>query len=200
MADAPEIRVMTLADVEPVAAAMARAFFDDPLQVWAIPDEHVRRPLLTKMFAVLFEFLDLPYGMSYTDASRSTAAIWLPPVLHPPSEEAMEALIGLGGALGRASTRFQASQRAMDAVRPSEPHYYLQGLGTDPTCQGRGLASAALGPMLARTDSEQVPAYLESTKERNLPFYERHGFAVTGTIDVPPDGPRLWSMWRVPRA
>ncbi len=52
--------------------------------------------------------------------------------------------------------------------------------------------------MLARCDAQGIPAYLESTKERNVEFYEHHGFAVTGTIDVPTDGPTLWTMWREP--
>jgi hypothetical protein len=34
--------------------------------------------------------------------------------------------------------------------------------------------------------------------ERNVRFYERRGFRVTGTIDVPLGGPRLWAMWRDP--
>ena len=46
MSDGHEIRAMTLADVKPAAASLARAFSDDPLQVWAIPDEARRVPLL----------------------------------------------------------------------------------------------------------------------------------------------------------
>jgi GNAT superfamily N-acetyltransferase len=85
-------------------------------------------------------------------------------------------------------------------VHPEEPHWYLQGLGTDPPRQGEGLASAALEPVLARCDADGVPAYLESTRERNVAFYERHGWTVTGTIDVPEGGPRLWAMWREPQS
>jgi len=55
---------------------------------------------------------------------------------------------------------------------------------------------AVAGP--ASGDAEGLPAYLESSKESNVPFYERHGFAVTETFDLP-DGPRLWLMWRDPR-
>ena len=46
--------------------------------------------------------------------------------------------------------------------------------------------------------AEGVPAYLECTKQRNVAFYERHGFAVTGEIQVPDGGPVLWAMWRAP--
>jgi ribosomal protein S18 acetylase RimI-like enzyme len=84
-------------------------------------------------------------------------------------------------------------------VHPHDRHWYLQGLGTDPPLQRQGLASAALAPMLQRCDTDGVAAYLESTKERNVTFYERHGFRVTSTIDLPDRGPRLWLMWRDPQ-
>jgi len=189
---------MTLDDVKPAAASLARAFADDPLQVWAIPDEGRRVPLLQDCFAVLLEHVDLPHGLSYCDEHVSTAAIWLPPVLRKPAPDGIKALAALDTRLGDSGPRLHAAQDAMDAVRPAGAHYYLQGLGTDPPFQGQGLGSAAMQPVLARCDAERTPAYLESTKERNVAFYERHGFKVTGTIDVKPDGPRLWTMWRVP--
>ena len=71
--------------------------------------------------------------------------------------------------------------------------------GTDPDHQGQGLASAVMQPVLTRCDAEGVPAYLESTKERNVGFYEGHGFVVRSEEQIPLGGPQLWLMWREPR-
>ena len=44
-----------------------------------------------------------------------------------------------------------------------------------------------------------IPAYLESSKEKNVPLYERNGFKVTEVYTVPNGGPPIWLMWRDPR-
>ena len=55
-------------------------------------------------------------------------------------------------------------------------------------------------PMLERCDGEGVPAYLESSTERNRALYERNGFAMTERFHMPGRGPVVRSMWREPHA
>jgi GNAT superfamily N-acetyltransferase len=71
-------------------------------------------------------------------------------------------------------------------------------LGTDTAHQGKGIGSSLLAPILATCDEEGLPAYLESSKESNIPFYNRHGFEVSGEVKAK-DGPTLWPMYREPR-
>jgi hypothetical protein len=52
--------------------------------------------------------------------------------------------------------------------------------------------------VLERCDAEGLPAYLESSKASNVPFYERFGFRVTQDLQLAPDAPTLYGMWREP--
>jgi ribosomal protein S18 acetylase RimI-like enzyme len=83
----------------------------------------------------------------------------------------------------------------MDAAHPTEPHWYLPWFGVDCTNQGEGLGSALMAPCLEIVDRDHVPAYLDSTNPRNLSFYERHGFQVTGEAKAGACPP-LISMYR----
>ena len=177
---------------------MARAFWDDPLQVWAFPDDTTRLERLDGMFSLQIRQSSIPLGESYTDASRERR------VLDATRSRAARCLgTAVDGALvpivGDAISRIRAAYLVMMDAHPTESHFYLAGLGTDPDRQGIGLGSAVMAPVLERCDADGIPAYLESTKERNVLFYEHHGFAVTGTITPAPDGPTMWCMWRAPQ-
>lgn len=87
--------------------------------------------------------------------------------------------------------------REIERRHPVAPHFYLSVVGTEPKKQGEGIGSALLLPTLQRCDETGTAAYLESSKESNLRFYARHGFAVRERIELP-DGPPLWLMWREP--
>ena len=101
---------------------------------------------------------------------------------------------GLAG-LGRAMGAFSMVEK----MHPTEPHYYLLAIGVDPSKQGRGVGSSLLAPMTERCDRERMGAYLESSKERNVPLYERFGFKVRDEVRLPGGGPSIWPMWRDPR-
>jgi ribosomal protein S18 acetylase RimI-like enzyme len=59
------------------------------------------------------------------------------------------------------------------------------------------LLSPAQFTRLVPTDG--VPAYLESSNERNLPLYERNGFRVVSELQALGHGPTIWRMRREPQ-
>ena len=197
----PDVRTVTAADLDAVGAALGRAFADDPVMRVLTPkledDERGRR--LAPFFRTEAKQRARLDGV-WTSAANEGAAVWA-----PPNRWRTSVRDGLGLALPilraaglRAIASLGVLQR-MEKVHPREPHWYLAILGTDPAHQGKGIGAALLAPVLERCDREGVPAYLESSKVENVPYYERFGFRVTQDLVLPKGGPTLPLMWRDPQ-
>jgi ribosomal protein S18 acetylase RimI-like enzyme len=197
------VRAFAKADLKQTSAMMARAFDDDPLMAWIFPDEQARRRRLPAFFAASMRGTGLRFdGTEVMDVDGAIAgcATWLPPQAWLPP--AWRQLVSLPGYLRTLGSRFAVAGETYGAlmrVHPHQPHFYLAGIGTDPPVQGTGIGSALMRSRLIRCDATGMPAYLESSKASNVPFYERHGFTVTRELTIPRGGPRLWLMWRDPR-
>lgn len=200
----PVVRTATTADVPALAMALARAFDDDPVWQWIFPDPGPRGRGLIAMFGVLLRHVHLRHGATET-AGRGdlveAGALWDPPGhWRVPLTTQLRQGVPLVRAFG---TRLLPALRALSAVEkqhPEEPHWYLAVLGTDPAAQGNGLGGALLRSRLDRCDADGLPAYLESSKESNVPYYERFGFEVTQEVKLARGAPTVWLMWRNPPA
>ncbi|MGH9127206.1 MAG: GNAT family N-acetyltransferase [Acidimicrobiales bacterium] len=194
------VRKATTGDAQELGAVLGRAFLDDPVMGWLLPAAGARTTRLPRLFAMELRCLYLRFGEVYTTKDLAGGAVWAPPeAWHTAFRSVLRATPRLVWTLrGRLGSAVR-SVAAIEAVHPVESHWYLAVLGTEPARQGEGIGSALLAPVLARCDRDWVPAYLESSKESNVPFYRRLGFEVTGTIDLPSGGPRVWTMWRDPK-
>ena len=85
----------------------------------------------------------------------------------------------------------------LEAIRPARPHWFLDGIGVEPTRQRAGLGSALLRHMLVRVDGDALPAFLDTSALDNLDYYARFGFRVTAESTLP-NGLPLWGMTREP--
>ncbi|MBS9536042.1 GNAT family N-acetyltransferase [Mycobacterium sp. M1] len=199
-----DVRSATKADITPLAAALGRAFHDDPISVWMLPDDASRTARLGGYFGTATRHHHLAGGgvavAHDNDGTVGAAALWDPP--HRWKEPWGTRLRMLPGLLGAFGTRLLAAHTVgslLEANHPEEPHWYLAVIGSDPAVRGRGFGQAVMQPRLDQCDAEHCPAYLESSKLENVPYYERFGFTVTGEIHLPNGGPTLWKMWRAPR-
>ncbi len=185
----PEVDINRLAD------ALARAFYDDPVTIWANPGERSRLRRTRRFFVGRLRTL-LPHELSTATAQLDAGAIWSPPDAWQMGMR--ELLHDLPAFLTLNTPTVLRGMSQVEARHPKAPHYYLAILGVDPPLQGQGIGSKLIAPMLERCDAEGEPAYLETATERNVAFYTRHGFKVTDEVDLP-RGPRMWLMWREPR-
>ena len=192
-------RAATAADAEAAAATLGRAFLDDPLISFLLRDEGARRAKTPRLFKLLFK-LGLPHGACDVTSGHEAVALWrtpneweIPWWQYVTNGVEFLGLFGVGGA-----AHVVGVMDVIEKRHPHEPHWYLQAIGTDPDKQGKGFGGVVIRRQLALADAAGMPAYLESSKETNIPIYQSFGFEVTGEIKLP-DGPTLYPMWRAAR-
>lgn len=189
----------THADVQGAVEALTAAFEGYAWTRWVVPaDDHERR------LAGLFEITVARVGLAYGDVwvarcpGLDGVVVGASVVLRPdrPVPDAVWAAIApveqdlLGDRLAAADE----ADALCAPLRPTEPHLTVATIGVRPDHQGRGIAKALLRPALETSRGLGVPAYLETSSERNVALYRGLGFEVTGQVSVPGNGPAVWAM------
>jgi ribosomal protein S18 acetylase RimI-like enzyme len=158
-------------------ATLVSAFTEDPVERWLYPE-------LQQYLTHFPEFLAAFGGRAFDEQTVwslgefCAVALWLPPGTEPDGDAITTALTE-SVAPAQHDDMFSVLEQ-MDAAHPTYPHWYLPWFGVDAALQGRGLGGALMEHCLGVVDASHLPAYLETPNPRNVAFYERHGFAVTG--------------------
>jgi len=184
---------------------LARAFQDDPLFAYFVPNASQRYRKLPYIFEILIRY-DVWYGEAYaTSPNLEGVAGWLP------SEKAKITLWRIIRAMDlvilfnyskvgkEALSRMMSYDDYVSSIHKSHApfrHWYLYPLGVDPMFQGKGYAGRLLRPMLTRIDRKHLPCYLETQNEKNLPVYQHYGFEIVDESTIPNTEVTNWSMLR----
>src|SRR6266516_5950539 len=85
-----EIRTASIHDLARVAIALSRAFYDDPVFAWGLPDPDRRREVLPGFFT-LFAGAFQRHGHVHRTADGTGAALWVPPGVAPVGDDEADA-------------------------------------------------------------------------------------------------------------
>ena len=185
-----EVRGATAQDRIAISKVMAAAFVADPVVRWLMPKAGGEVQMF-RAFAVHLHAAPGCADIAFDDGQPVGAALWDPPGHSVSLRQGLMGLSRLLLGMGSGFRRGVVLERAFTRARPAGQFWYLAQLGA--STPGRGVGSALLERRLASIDG---PAYTESSNLRNVPLYQRFGFAVIQEISLPEDGPTLWTMLR----
>jgi GNAT superfamily N-acetyltransferase len=187
----------TRGDLPALGHVLAEAFRHDPFHRWVFPSERAWRRGSHRLFTALLED-DLSRATILTTADCEGVAIWHGPgYASRPWWRELTFNARMLRLIGPRAPLIGHGMSRLARLHPRQAHWYLAHLGTHPARQGKGIGSSLLSPLLAVCDANGQAAYLEASCERNLPFYQRHGFEVVAPFQLP-RGPRVYRMCRPP--
>ncbi|HEX4129142.1 MAG TPA: GNAT family N-acetyltransferase [Pirellulales bacterium] len=189
--------------LDPLVELLIEAFWDDPWFSSLAADGTRRRKILQTLFGALVRYAHRHHAIAAT-TSGDAVACWLPRDVPTFTTWGLlrAGIWRLPLLLGRDRMhRFMAHVEHVEALRKRlqpTPHMYLALLAVAPRSQGTGVGGQLLESVLKQLDESATPFYLETHNPRNVPFYERHGFALLGQWPSPVDGISTWAMRRPP--
>lgn len=176
-----------------------RAFANDPLMRWIVPDDEQYDAGLGEAIQRLFMVMWLGAGEIWTTDDAVALAAWSPP--EPQFDDDLRAQIGVirDGFPADMLERLASLGPMLREHRPKEPHWYLNILATHPDWQRQGLGAAVMQPIRERCDADGLGQYLETATEEDIAYYRSRGFVVTARWTL--DGSvEMAGMWRDPGA
>ncbi|MCB0965341.1 MAG: GNAT family N-acetyltransferase [Ilumatobacter sp.] len=194
------IRKATSGDIVQVARTASRAFADDPVMRWLIPDDAEYDDAWLPMFGNIARRWHATDSLWCTDDVAAMAG-WSPPGRPTVELGPADGMVEYEHPAWRIE-RFVALSTALAEHTPPESHWYLNMLATHPDWQRRGLGAALMREVFAIADEAGLPCYLETETDENVAYYRRHGFDVRSEWDLATAdtaGPHMWGMLRPAR-
>jgi ribosomal protein S18 acetylase RimI-like enzyme len=195
---------LTKSDMARGVEVLLDAFWDDPLNLYFIPEGENRRKLFSDYFQFRFRFA-IKYGEVYsTSLDFEGIAAWFPPGMSDMTSFRMARVGGLNlvRLLGRDTisrmSRIGSHVASMRKQHLPEPHWHLFPIAVDPKHQGKGYAGALMRPMLDRIQNEGLPCFLETLNEQLVSLYEHFRFEVIYKKTIPEVELSNWGMVRSP--
>lgn len=181
------IRLATVLDLDHAADTLAAAFDDYAWTKYVIPEQGYRERL--RALQRLYLTHALTHGVVVVTADISGVAALLPQSAPEPGPAMIGQVVSLHGErIGRLDSGL--------AHTPTADAWALETLGVAPFAQGLGIGSTLIVAAVREVQTRGGKLIrLETSDERNIQLYQRHGFEITAQV-TEINGPSIWAMQR----
>ncbi|HEY6899948.1 MAG TPA: GNAT family N-acetyltransferase [Puia sp.] len=179
-------------DRELVVSILAESFDDNKSVNYIVRQDRRRVQRLVRLMEYSFDYCQL-FGEVYLSDDRRGCVL---AVLPEKKRATLRAIIldlrlvlgcvGLGN-VGKAMAR----EARIKKVHPPDGFYYLWFIGVRRSEQNKGVGGMLLKEVLQQSEGMGRPVYLETSTEKNVPWYRKFGFEVYEELDF---GYRVYCM------
>ena len=168
-----------------VVEILTRSFDDNKSVNYVVKQDANRQTRVRRLMEYSFNVCHLFGNVWMSDDDQACALVLYPDqkrtTLNAISWDAALAISVIGlGRIGQVLTR----ESKIKSYHPKEPFSYLWFIGVPPEQQGMGKGSRLLDEVIQESEERTRPIYLETSVDRNLPWYKHHGFEIFQTLDL----------------
>lgn len=188
--------------IKQASLVISEAFFNDPLMKYLFPIKQERISKLPSMMKLLIR-IGIKYGVVHVTSSKLEGiAIWF-----PSNRAKITSWMGLinGGIpyffkLGtkavKKQNKFYKFIYSKHKKLLCSYHWYLSIIAVNPIYQGKGFSRILFNSMFPYVDKRNLPCFLDTNNEKNLPIYEQFGFKILEEYEIPNTNLVNWAMIR----
>ncbi|BAZ09525.1 acetyltransferase [Calothrix sp. NIES-4071] len=190
--------------VNQAVSVLEQAFSTDPIFQYLLPQHHTLDALncLLRVALGYSHSYDHTYISTTTTGDLQGVASWIPPqgsggsVTRVLQAGALMLPFKLGISKFARVLSWSWAIEELHKRTIQKPHWYLSFLGVAPTSQGCGIGGVLIEPILKQASCDGLPCYLETSTEKAVRFYQKHGFKVVWGDSLLKGAPYLWAMVR----
>ena len=188
--------------IQQAANVFTDAFMEYPLFRYLVENPSSRSIIYPLFFRLMTKYT-VKFGEAYaTSENMEGIALWLPAekadisLWNNLTNGGIDVFLKAGLMVTYRSMIFTDFASRLHHQLIEGPHIYLFQIGVQRKYRGKGYASKLMKPILNRADRENLPIYLETHDQTNIPLYKHFQFEIAEHKTIPGSNVNHWTMIR----
>ncbi len=162
-----------------------KSFMDNKSVNFVVKQDNKREARIRKLMEYSY-FKGKHFGQIYISKDQKTCAIILDPSKQKTTlKSILWDLKLVFGCMGISNVKKVLKRESeIKKHHPDFPFLHLWYIGVEPAEQGKAKGTEMMARIIHDAREKRLPIYLETSTERNFPFYEKLGFKVISEINT----------------
>ena len=175
-----------------VVSILTAAFADNKSVNFILKQDKKRNHRIRKLMEYSFDYCHWFGEILLSDDKKACALIIFPDKKKTTFKSIVADIKLITSCTGLSNAKKAIQREAtIKKIHPHQPFTYLWFIGVIPSEQNKGAGTVLLRQILEKSKTEGRPVILETSTERNLPWYLKHGFTIYKELDF---GYKLFCM------
>jgi ribosomal protein S18 acetylase RimI-like enzyme len=175
----------TYADKETTVDILAKSFDDNKSVNYIIRRDKKRKQRIKRLMEYSFDVCNNFGKVLLSDNKKACALIVFPDKKRTTLRSALWDIRLIANCIGpNGVTKAMSREKKIKSLQPKELLYYLWFIGVSPEEQHKGIGSSLLNGIIKDAEGERRTLCLETSTQKNIPWYQKFGFTIYNELDI----------------